>query len=241
MSSRSVSKIPVPQPRPRDLGVARQPDAAIDSNAARAESIKRSGPEKQGGFLESAAKDLTPTFAGLEDDRHQQHDAKIEALVQQFNADKAKFVGATADQAKGIPDMDPALMKSWLIQETGGADKRSKAAWAKDPGQVNVPGDWGAPKADAEMGLKKPKKRNEGNLDTNMKAALVWLTRKGFSRSGKAPSELEGGQAFGGWKTALENYNGRADKVNGKKYKQAYAEKIMNRAANPDKAYPIQF
>ncbi|MEZ4318824.1 MAG: hypothetical protein R3F61_15020 [Myxococcota bacterium] len=239
MAQQTHKKIPIPQRRPADLGVT-QTVTADQGNQALAEKVGKQ-PGTESGFLDQAKKDLTPTFEGYEADRYQEHDSRIEALVKQFNEDKAGFVGATADQALGIPDLDPALIKSWLIQETGGGDRRSTAAWDKDPAQVNVPGDWGAPKADEYMGLKKPKRRNEGDLDTNMKAAMVWLTRKGFSRSGKAPSELEGGQSFGGWQQALENYNGRKDKVGGKPYREAYAEKIMARASKPDKHYPIQF
>ncbi len=40
-----------------------------------------------------------------------------------------------------------------MIQETGGADSRSQAAWKVDPLQVNVLGDWGEEKK--FLGLKK--------------------------------------------------------------------------------------
>ncbi|MCB9693025.1 MAG: hypothetical protein H6736_14540 [Alphaproteobacteria bacterium] len=229
LRSRSAEKeqVPVPERNPRR-------EAAVQQDAAPA--------KEEPGYLDQLAKeDRTPVFPGFEDERYQAHDARIEDLVSQFNLDKAGFVGATEDQAEGIGDLDPAMVKAWLIQETGGGDRRSRAAWDTDPGQVNVPGDWSAQKGDDQMDLSKPKKRNEGDIDGNLKAAIVWLTRKGFSRSGRAPADLEGGQSFGGWEKALENYNGRGEKTrNGKRYRENYADRILARAGDTDTHAPIQ-
>lgn len=227
-SSRALQgEIPIPQRNPRRV----QPEPE--------KHAERAGEHEEPGFLEQV--DLTPVFEGYEDERYQVHDERIERLVASFNADKAAFIGADADQVEGIADLDPALVKSWLIQETGGGDRRSRAAWATDPGQVNVPGDWSSQKADAQMGLEKPRRRNEGDVDTNMKAAITWLARKGFSRSGKAPSKLEGGQTWSGWEKALQNYNGRSERrSNGKRYRENYAARIQQRANAPDEHAEIQ-
>lgn len=232
---RAASQVPLPRRRPD-----REPSAAVDQGALVGQAGGRVGDEP--GLLDQVtAEDRTPVFAGYEDERYQQHDASIEALVARFNEDKAGFIGATPEQALGIGDLDPALVKSWLIQETGGGDKRSTASWEKDPAQVNVPGDWGAEKGDAWMNLTKPRRRNEGDTDTNLQAAITYLARKGFSTAGKAPKDLLGGQEFGGWDAALENYNGRGQKMAaGGTYKEAYAARIAARAAKPDVHQPIQ-
>ena len=73
-------------------------------------------------------------FVGYKAARFQKYDATILRLVQDFNARKEFYSGGTAAQAKQIPDLDPNLVKSWIIQETGG----SPAAWNSDPAQVNV-------------------------------------------------------------------------------------------------------
>lgn len=241
-SGRRTQNVPIPTRRPErrpEPVTSRQPENSRAVEAVKAEQ----GATSDEGYLES--KDPTPTFAGFEDERYQQHDERIEELVQQFNADKAGFIGATPEQVAEMGDVDPAMIKSWLIQETGGGDKRSRAAWDKDPAQVNVPGDWGhrtkSPKADEQMGLSRPSRRNTGTTDGNMKASMVWLARKGFSRSGKAPKDLEGGQSFGGWEKALQNYNGRGEKrSNGKRYRENYAERILQRAGNSEEHAPIQ-
>ena len=121
------------------------------------------------------------------------------------------------------------MFKAWVVQESGGSDSRSLAAWLKDPAQVNVPGDWNNYKKD--LGLVKPAKRNEGTLEGNLKAGLAYLGRKGFSRSGKAPSLLPD-RTFAGWATALSRYNGRTvNTANGKSYSQNYSDRIIQRAA----------
>ena len=168
-------------------------------------------------------------FAGFSDARYQQHDSEIRDAVLDFNSNKAARIGCTEDQAELIPDLTEQTVKAWLIEESGGGDVRSRAAWQKDPAQVNVPGDWGEGKT--SLGLTKPKVRNEGDLRTNLRAAVAYLARKGFGRSGQAP---KAGATFDGWTKALERYNGRSDQcVNGKIYRVNYANQIMSRANDP--------
>ena len=84
-----------------------------------------------------------PVFRGFESPRYQQHDALIARLTAAFNADKAGWCGGTPAQAAKIANLTPAQVKAHMIEESGGNGPRSKAAWAVDPLQVNVPGDWG--------------------------------------------------------------------------------------------------
>jgi len=179
-----------------------------------------------------------PVFKGYESPRYQQHDAVIEKCVREFNRHRGAWADANRDQAKTIPDLTTELVKAHMIQETGGADGRSQAAWAKDPLQVNVPGDWHKEKA--LLGLKEPKSRNEGNLEKNVRAAIKYLVRKGFSTSGKPVRTVEA-QEFWDWATALERYNGRAVKtVSGKPYCVEYADLIIKRAENHEAHVKIE-
>ena len=125
-----------------------------------------------------------------------------------------------------------------MIQETGGSDRRSQAAWNGDPLQVNVPGDWGNEKK--LLGLTKPRQRNEGGVERNIRAAIKYLVRKGFSKSGK-PVRVVDEQQFWDWATALERYNSRtALTASGKKYCVAYADLIIKRAENHDEKVGIE-
>lgn len=179
-----------------------------------------------------------PVFRGFEDARYQQYDALIARLVKDFNANKAKWCGGNPDQAAKIADITAALVKSHMIEESGGNGPRSKAAWAVDPLQVNVPGDWGPEKE--SLGLKKPTKRNEGTAEQNVRAAIMYLSRKGFGASGK-PAAVRPNGFFDGWPTALTRYNGRRDRTDTDRYySEEYSDKIVRRAANPDLFVPIE-
>lgn len=167
------------------------------------------------------------TFKGFEKARFQAHDDDIVDLVDTFNGDKS-WIGATPDQAKAIPDIPYDLVKSWIIQETGG----SPDAWAVDPAQVNVPGDWNDYKS--SLGLTKPDHVNTGDLRTNLKAAIGYLARKGFGESGQPPSNRPDA-FFEDWPTALQRYNGRSGG-----YKERYAKRITDRANDPGTYYPIE-
>ena len=179
-----------------------------------------------------------PVFKGFEASRYQMHDAIIEKCVREFNRHRGAWADANRSQAKTIHDITAELIKSHMIQETGGADSRSKAAWDGDPLQINVPGDWGDEKK--LLGLKKPQKRNEGGAELNIRAAIKYLVRKGFSKSGK-PVRVVDEQQFWDWATALERYNSRTVKtVSGKKYCVEYADLIIKRAENHDQKVGIE-
>lgn len=186
----------------------------------------------------SAGASGLPVFRGFEDARYQRHDALIARLTADFNANKAKWCGGNADQAAKIADITPAQVKSHMIEESGGNGPRSKAAWDVDPLQVNVPGDWGREKE--LLGLSRPAKRNEGSAEANVRAAIMYLSRKGFGASGRPAAERPGG-FFDGWRRALQRYNGRRDRTDTDRwYSDEYADKILKRAENPEVFVPIE-
>ena len=171
-----------------------------------------------------------PVFKGFEADRYQRHDEIIAKCVREFNRHRGAWADANRDQARTIPDITEELVKAHMIQESGGGDSRSLAAWDGDPLQVNVPGDWGEEKR--LLGLKKPQRRNEGGVEQNVRAAIKYLVRKGFSKSGK-PVRVVDEKKFWDWATALEHYNSRTVKTtSGKKYCVEYADRIIRRAEN---------
>ena len=179
-----------------------------------------------------------PVFKGFEDDRYQEHDALIVRCVDEFNRNRAAWAGATPGQAKHIPPITTAMVKSHMIEETGGCDAKSRAAWDVDPGQVNVPGDWSDAKK--RIGLKRPSRRNEGTAEENIKAAIKFLARKGFGVSGMPASHRPEG-VFDDWRTALRRYNGRHDEmVDGRSYSETYADHIMARAGDPGRFVAIR-
>ena len=179
-----------------------------------------------------------PVFEGFEAKRYQQHDAIIAKCVREFNRHRGAWADANRDQARTIPNITEAMVKAHMIQETGGGDKRSLAAWNGDPLQVNVPGDWGDEKK--LIGLSKPRNRNEGGAELNIRAAIKYLVRKGFSTSGK-PVRVLRQDEFGGWPTALRNYNGRTVRTSsGKKYNAEYADRIIERATDRDRHVAIE-
>ena len=156
----------------------------------------------------------------------------------EFNAGKADACGGTDAQASKIPDITPALVKAHMIEESGGNGPASKAAWAVDPLQVNVPGDWGDEKK--LVGLSKPEKRNEGTVEENVRAAIRYLSRKGFGASGRPARDRPKG-FFDGWTKALQRYNGRRDRTETDRYySDEYADKIVKRASDPSLFVPIE-
>ena len=198
-----------------------------------AQTKKRNPPRPQAGRAAGL-----PVFRGFEDPRYQEYDQLIARLTAEFNADKAKGCGGTAQQSAKIPDLKPAVVKAHMIEETGGNGARSKAAWAVDPLQVNVPGDWGSEKE--LVGLVKPAKRNEGTAEGNVRAAIRYLSRKGFSTSARPAAERPKG-FFDGWLQALRRYNGRRDRTDTDRYySDEYADNIMNRPNDPDTFVPIE-
>ena len=179
-----------------------------------------------------------PVFRGFEDARYQSHDELIAKMTAHFNAHKAEWCGGTTAQAQKIADLTPAQVKSHMIEESGGNGPASKAAWSVDPLQVNVPGDWGREKE--LVGLTRPAKRNEGSAEKNVRAAIMYLARKGFGASGRPAADRPKG-FFDGWQRALQRYNGRRDRTDTDRwYSDEYAEKILRRAENPDLFVPIE-
>ena len=170
--------------------------------------------------------------------RGRAHDALIAKLVREFNADKKGWTGGTESQAAKVGDLTPALVKAHMIEESGGNGPRSKAAWKVDPLQVNVPGDWGVEKE--LVGLVKPSRRNEGTAEQNVRAAIKYLSRKGFGASAK-PAATRPSGFFDGWLDALRRYNGRRDRTDTDRYySDEYADKIVKRAKDPDAFVPIE-
>lgn len=179
-----------------------------------------------------------PIFRGFEDKRYQLHDELIAKLVKAFNADKKGWTGGTPEQAAKVGDLTPALVKAHMIEESGGNGPRSKAAWSVDPLQVNVPGDWGVEKE--LVGLVKPSKRNEGTAEQNVRAAIKYLSRKGFGASAR-PAATRPSGFFDGWLDALRRYNGRRDRTDTDRYySDEYADKIVKRAKDPNAFVPIE-
>ena len=197
-----------------------------------------SAAKKSRVTVQPSGKAGAPVFRGFEDERYQRHDALIVRLVNEFNAGKAEACGGTAAQASKIPDITPALVKAHMIEESGGNGPASKAAWAVDPLQVNVPGDWGDEKK--LVGLSKPEKRNEGTVEANVRAAIRYLSRKGFGASGRPAGDRPKG-FFDGWTKALQRYNGRRDRTETDRYySDEYADKIVKRASDPSLFVPIE-
>ena len=188
----------------------------------------------------SAAKKVkkgVPVFKGFEDSRYQMYDSEIKKFVEDFNKSRARWAGSTPGQAEKIEELTAAQIKAHMIQETGGGDLNSRTAWKHDPLQVNVPGDWNPYKK--YLGLREPRRRNEGSGAGNLKAGLMLLVRKGFGVSGQPASNRPDG-AFDGWARALQRYNGRSDKAaTGERYSEAYAARICKRASDPSVEVPI--
>lgn len=180
-----------------------------------------------------------PIFSGFEDDYYQQHDALILKLVKEFNANPAAWAGAADGATVVIPPLRPELIKALMIEESGGKGKRSRAAWRRDPLQVNVPGDWTPEKRD--LGLHKPANRNEGTLEGNLRAGIKYLVRKGYGVSGQ-PIAKRPNAYFDSWRVALMRYNGRKERIrDGRSYRVAYADRIIRRSRNPGRFVPIAF
>ena len=218
-----------------------KPTPTPGSRPKAGETKKGPPPSPPGAIVDRAAEwrvRRVPIFRGFEDDRYQEHDALIVRCVDEFNRNRTDWAGATAAQGKKIPALTSALVKSHMIEETGGRDTRSLAAWDVDPQQVNVPGDWSDAKS--SLGLTKPSKRNEGTAEQNIRAAIRFLTRKGFGVSGQPASKRPTG-TFDDWQTALKRYNGRSDEmVDGKSYSETYAEHILARAKDPGQFVAIR-
>ncbi len=170
-----------------------------------------------------------PVFKGFERTRYQENDWLIAYLVKDFNNSKTEYCGCTERQTGPIPDLTPELLKSWMIQESGGNRQADLAAWATDPVQMVVPGDWDDYKT--ATGVTPPKRRNEGDIGRNLKAAMKWLCRKGFGTSGQPAGNRPTGK-FDGWKIAFQRYGPAKD--------PGYAQRIIDRALNPGIYHKIE-
>lgn len=179
--------------------------------------------------------DHVPVFAGFEDARYQEHDLLLQRLLAEFAADREAFCGCSAASAATIPLLPVALVKAWIIQESGG----TPAAWNTDPAQMNVPGDW-VPEKEL-LGLSRPAARHQGNVEDNLRAAMKALCRKGFGASYRPTLGRRDGAHFDGWARALERYNAnqRPD-ANGKPHSVNYAQRILQRAQHPQEYVPIR-
>lgn len=173
-------------------------------------------------------------FEGFTKERFEELDIIIASLVVDFNNNKSTWVGCTNEQANKIDDISPLFLKSFFIQESGG----SPTAWRCDPGQANVPGDWDDEKT--KLGLTKNTKSNEGDLYTNAKAALIILARKGFGASIKPTAGRRETAYFNGWTVALHRYNSNPKMHGNREHYKIYAERIIQRANNPQIYVPIE-
>ena len=214
-------EIPVPAETPQEASVPQAGTKPKPIPLAAAKTVKKG----------------VPVFKGFEDSRYQMYDREIKKFVEDFNKSRARWAGSTPGQAAKIDEITAAQIKAHMIQETGGGDLNSRTAWKHDPLQVNVPGDWNPYKK--YLGLREPRRRNEGAGAANLKAGLMLLVRKGFGVSGQPASNRPDG-AFDGWLRALQRYNGRTDKTaTGERYSDAYAARIRKRASDPSVEVPI--
>lgn len=149
-----------------------------------------------------------PAFPGYEQEWHQANDRMIVRVVEDFNA--AMGWGA------GHPNrLDPALVKAWALQESGG---HRTIFTGGDMMQMNNPGDWAPEKV--WFGVERGARLTP---EQSLRAALLWAYYKGeetrpmrsdAAEDGWYPTErngetLEGYQSrFTNWRRALTRYNG---------------------------------
>ena len=76
--------------------------------------------------------------------------------------------------------------------------------------------------------------------ENNVRAAIMYLSRKGFGQSARPAKDRPSG-FFDGWPDALRRYNGRRDRTETDRYySDEYAEKIVRRVSDPDLFVPIE-
>lgn len=228
LSSSEAAVVGASEPEPI---AEEETETASGEESARIAETNDEPPKPEASPRAESSVVKVPVFAGFEHSRFQKHDQLIAKYVAAFNENPALWAGATDRQALKITRLTAAQVKSHMIQESGGADARSRAAWRKDPLQANVPGDWSSYKK--YVGLHRPRNRNEGSIEANLKAGIMILARKGFGTSGQ-PAANTPANRFGGWRQALERYNGRNDlTAENRPYRQVYASRILKRAAEP--------
>jgi hypothetical protein len=150
------------------------------------------------------------------------NDAAIVAAVNRHNAERNLYPG-------DAEFMTPPLMKSWMMEESGSSADR--AAFERDPFQVNNPGDW-TEKSNEKQRIAGLQKDQVMTPETSADAALKWLAYK-------ARLHRDGGGRLGPYWTpyeAFQNYNGRSDEYEGSdeeyagmKHREAYANRILDR------------
>lgn len=158
-----------------------------------------------------AAIDVTrklPVYAGYEQPWQNAHDDMIVRVVSEFNAEKG--------WGPGHPDrLDPALVKAWALQESGG---HREIFTSGDMMQMNNAGDWADEKT--WFGVERGEQLTP---EESLRAALHWAYYKGEETrpmAGDAPDPgwyptvrdgeiLAGYQSrFTDWDHALSDYNG---------------------------------
>jgi hypothetical protein len=150
------------------------------------------------------------------------NDTAIVAAVNRHNAERNLYPG-------DAEFMTPPLMKSWMMEESGsGADR---AAFERDPFQVNNSGDW-TEKSDEKRRIAGLRKDQVMTPESSADAALKWLAYKGRLHR-------DGGGRLGPYWTpyeAFRNYNGNTDEYagadsayDGMEHRDAYANRIPGR------------
>ena len=90
-------------------------------------------------------------------------------------------------------------------------------------------------------GLSLSQKHNQGSVEQNLRAAIIWLVRKGFGDSGQPPASRQRA-TFDGWQVVSQRYNTRKDAPKkAKLYSQEHAQHIVNRIITPSKCCPIKY
>lgn len=233
------------------FGIARAAEDKVEISSL-PETIGESSTPTRTGLKEQDHDSISRCrFKGFENERFQQHDSLITEYVHEFNSNKQKFADCRTAQAKSIPDLDPCIVKSLMIQESGGRNgDKYRAAWKTDPARVNVLGAWNQWKQ--LVGLTKPTTQEAAEEDTttpeallknNLIATIKYLVRKGFARTAQPaknhiPTSVS--SQFQGWQVALERYNGVPTMTeNGKRYRENYAERIVKRATDKNLQHRI--
>jgi hypothetical protein len=151
------------------------------------------------------------------------NDAVIVAAVNRHNAERNLFPG-------DAEFMTPQLMKSWMMEESGSSADR--AAFERDPFQINNAGDWKRTGADKVriLGLRQDQVMTP---ETSAEAALKWLAHRGRLHRDEN-NEVRRGPFWTHYE-ALRNYNanrdyGNRDKSNpSNRHDNRYAGRILGR------------
>jgi hypothetical protein len=178
-------------------------------NAALMEMLGLSSQRSPEVPLRNEEQASLPEFAGYDSPWHQANDALIIEVVQAFNAEK----GWGPEHENYL---DPALVKAWALQESGG----HQDVFAQgDMMQMNVRGDWAPEKQNFGLTGKNEKIDPRKSLEV----ALRWAYYKGeITRAKTGETNGEGWHdtqrgtksvpgyesQFTNWDNALDDYNG---------------------------------